>query len=298
MQISKTVALSTELPKNLSGVDKRTISFYSRATELYMTAWRGRISGGYWEGGIETIEEAGQNMTRHLLKLCKIEDGHSVCDVAFGEGNLMKGMAQNYNLDLLAGIDIYKPRVDRVFRRLTNSSNVNVDLVHGTVMKMPERWREEFDRISCTEAVYHFPDRVGALKEMLKCLKPGGRLIITDVGVKNKPTRMEELTLRKMGSINEYALDREGYLNILSPLDAELKHYKDISEKVAPTMSATKKELIENKQEMLAIIEKQVKLGILADPLYELLIRAWDVVAGMYDDHMTYVEIVIEKSEK
>lgn len=67
---------------------------------------------------------------------------------------------------------------------------VRQTLVHGDIQAMPSSWSEAFDCICCARVLSHVDDCGVAIKELSRVLKPGGRLIITDVDPGHPYTRV------------------------------------------------------------------------------------------------------------
>jgi ubiquinone/menaquinone biosynthesis C-methylase UbiE len=58
----------------------------------------------------------------------------------------------------------------------------NMAFFQADVTALPQRFDSEFDVIYCSLAFHHYPDAVGALREMRRVLRPGGAVFISDAG--------------------------------------------------------------------------------------------------------------------
>ncbi|HVA38100.1 MAG TPA: methyltransferase domain-containing protein [Candidatus Dormibacteraeota bacterium] len=56
-----------------------------------------------------------------------------------------------------------------------------------------------FDAVMCIDAIDHFPDRLLALTECRRVVKPGGRVLFTDPLIVSGPVSNEELAIRCLG---------------------------------------------------------------------------------------------------
>ena len=53
-----------------------------------------------------------------------------------------------------------------------------------------------FDAVTCIDAVLHLRDRISALKDWFRLLRPGGRLLFTDAAVLTGAVSKQELDIR------------------------------------------------------------------------------------------------------
>jgi ubiquinone/menaquinone biosynthesis C-methylase UbiE len=104
--------------------------------------------------------------------------GSSVLEVAPGPGYFAVELAKlgNYRV---TGLDISKTFVE-IADRNAKEANVDVSFRQGNASDMPFE-RESFDFILCRAAFKNFADPVGALQEMYRVLKTGGRGLIIDL---------------------------------------------------------------------------------------------------------------------
>jgi ubiquinone/menaquinone biosynthesis C-methylase UbiE len=58
----------------------------------------------------------------------------------------------------------------------------NMAFFQADVAAMPQPFDSAFDVIYCSLAFHHYPDALGALKEMRRVLRPGGVVFISDAG--------------------------------------------------------------------------------------------------------------------
>jgi ubiquinone/menaquinone biosynthesis C-methylase UbiE len=136
------------------------------------------------EGMIATwyAKNTGKSIAEYRNLAKRIADGlrpgDRVLEVAPGPGYLATALAQlgSYRL---AGLDISRTFV-RMARENAARSRVEVDFQEGDAAAMPFA-AEAFDFIVCRAAFKNFSDPVGALREMHRVLRPGGRALIIDM---------------------------------------------------------------------------------------------------------------------
>lgn len=86
---------------------------------------------------------------------------------------------------------------------------------------------DAFDAVLCIDAMNHFPDRLGVLREWRRVLRPGGRAVFTDPVVITGPVTNDELALRSSiglfifapPGVNERLIEEAG-LRLLRQEDA------------------------------------------------------------------------------
>jgi ubiquinone/menaquinone biosynthesis C-methylase UbiE len=119
--------------------------------------------------------------SRMVIELAGIEPGEAVLDVACGSGSLTL-TAESYagRNGKVYGIDA-SPEMIRVAKRKASRSGSAVIFQLGLAEKL-EFPAAAFDVVISRLAIHHLPEEVkaGAFAEMLRVLKPGGRVLIAD----------------------------------------------------------------------------------------------------------------------
>ncbi|MFD1543665.1 class I SAM-dependent methyltransferase [Nonomuraea guangzhouensis] len=104
--------------------------------------------------------------------------GADLLEVAPGPGYLAIELARTGDYTV-TGLDVSTSFV-QIARRKAAEAGVQVDFRHGNVSAMPFE-DASFDFIVCCAAFKNFSDPVGALREMHRVLRPGGRAYINDL---------------------------------------------------------------------------------------------------------------------
>lgn len=108
-----------------------------------------------------------------MIEAADIDAGHDVLDVACGTGILTRGIAAVTGADSPpAGVDISPGML-----AVAGERDAGVDWRHGDALKLPFA-DAGFDRVVCQFGLMFFADPAKALREMLRVLKPGGRLAV------------------------------------------------------------------------------------------------------------------------
>ena len=117
-----------------------------------------------------------QRLARSLAE--RIPEGGAVLEVAPGPGYLAIELAALGALRV-TGLDISRSFV-RIARENAERAGVSVAFVHGNAAAMPFE-PDSFNFLVCRAAFKNFAEPVGALDEMHRVLKSGGKALIIDL---------------------------------------------------------------------------------------------------------------------
>lgn len=116
---------------------------------------------------------------RQCLDACQLRPGNSVLDVATGTGELAIEGAKRVSLGgFVIGLDPCAPML-REARKKAEQSGHRVAWVQGEADTLPFP-DHSFDFVTVGFALRHVTDLIGTIKEMVRVLKPGGRLAIVE----------------------------------------------------------------------------------------------------------------------
>lgn len=108
----------------------------------------------------------------------QIPQGSAVLEVAPGPGYFCIEMAKLGSY-AITGLDISRTFVKMATDKAAEAG-VGVDFRQGSASNMPLQ-KDSFDFLLCRAAFKNFADPVGALREMCRVLRPGGRGLIIDL---------------------------------------------------------------------------------------------------------------------
>ncbi len=108
----------------------------------------------------------------------RVTPGGKILEVAPGPGYLAIEIAKLGSYEV-SGLDISRSFV-RIASENARQSGVSIDFRHGDAAHMPFP-DESFDFVVCTAAFKNFSDPVGAIDEIHRVLKPGGKASIFDL---------------------------------------------------------------------------------------------------------------------
>jgi tocopherol O-methyltransferase len=178
---------------------------YDLASDYYLSLWGEHIHHGYWptkeSEATQTKEEAQTNLIQLLLDISKVLPKSSVLDVGCGIGGTSRYLASKHG-SFVTGITISTKQVE-IANRLTKAavedgpSRSDVSEDHGFVElgdgkvkfleldaeKMDDFFSNQqgsFDAVWISEALSHFPNKALFFENVMKVLKPGGKLVLAD----------------------------------------------------------------------------------------------------------------------
>ena len=134
--------------------------------------------------------------------------GAKLLEIGFGSGMLHAELAVNYKM---AGLDLAPGMAGVTERRLTKRG-LDSMLCIGSTYALP--WPDAiFDGVLSTFAFSAFADADGALDEMVRVLKPNGRLIIVDAGRADDGNRLAAALARTWEIWGDYMRDERPLLS-------------------------------------------------------------------------------------
>lgn len=117
-----------------------------------------------------------RHVARHVLQ--RVQPSDRILEVAPGPGYLAIELAQS-GCDAVSGLDISESFV-RIAQENARTAGVTVAFRRGNAAAMPFA-NCTFDFVVCMAAFKNFADPVGALNDIHRVLKPGGRALIHDL---------------------------------------------------------------------------------------------------------------------
>lgn len=135
---------------------------------VYERLWR--PTAFYLASGVTTLAEQ-----RRAAEALRLPSAERLLDVACGPGNFTRQLAQQLSDDGLAvGFDISEPMLTRA---VLDNSGASTCYVRGDARMLPFD-DETFDAVCCFGALYLMPEPFRVADEMVRVLKPGGRIAI------------------------------------------------------------------------------------------------------------------------
>lgn len=133
----------------------------------------------YWDQHAGTYDQGMRFAEKRILRdtrpwACQQATGRTL-EVAVGTGLNLAYYPPGVDL---TGIDV-SPRMLDIARKRAADLGMSVDLREGTAQALdfPDN---SFDTVVCTLALCSIPDDKAAIAEMIRVLRPGGRLVLAD----------------------------------------------------------------------------------------------------------------------
>ena len=139
------------------------------------------------------VPAIGAPIARDLIDLADLRPGESVLDVACGTGVVTRLAAERVGGAAVAGVDV-NPGMLEVAREATGGSAIEWHQASAEALPLGDG---TFDVVLCQMGLQFFPDRPGALREMCRVLRPGGRVVLNAPGPTPPPLAVLEQALRR-----------------------------------------------------------------------------------------------------
>jgi 27-O-demethylrifamycin SV methyltransferase len=197
---------------------------------------------GYFSSPDAPLERATAELTRRMLDGAQISAGDRVLDVGCGTGRQSCDLAERFHSAVL-GITTSASGVSAANslaaeRAVTQARFQQRD---GTNNGLPA---ESFDVVWVLESSHLMRDRDALLRECVRVLVPGGRLVLCDI-IRRREIPFAEIRARRkdfatlraaFGDAHMESLER--YVSMLEALGARVTERADISQPTLPTFAA------------------------------------------------------------
>ncbi len=214
-----------------------TSEFYDMSNLILLEVWDENFHQGYWLSADDESSNkvATDRLTDLLIEKSDLERGGRVLDVGCGVGTSAFRLAEKTPAEII-GISNNQAQIDEAGRRAAAKGLADrVTFAYADVLALPYP-DGSFDVVWVFEALMHM-DRTATLRELLRVLRPGGRVVLTDF-LLHGPLSDEDRA-RVAGHMEEIqaspVLDEDSYRALVAGTGLELVELLDISEHTAKT---------------------------------------------------------------
>jgi ubiquinone/menaquinone biosynthesis C-methylase UbiE len=132
-----------------------------------------------------------------------------VLEIGFGPGKLHAELARHSAV--CVGVDLAKGMCRFTARRLRRS-DLPVRIVRGSVFELPFS-SGTFDIVVSTFAFSGFPNAADAMQEMARMLRPGGSMVLIDIGLPAGGNRVGVALARLWEQMGDYLYDQPALMS-------------------------------------------------------------------------------------
>jgi sarcosine/dimethylglycine N-methyltransferase len=238
-------------------VVQETKDYYDgAANEIYRDIWGENIHIGYFESDGESLRSAMVRSNERMADPIGLTPKDRILDVGCGYGALARFLAQRYGCHVLA-TNISEKELEWG-RQLTAEQNLadRVEFGYADFHALPCD-DGAFDYYWSQEAFLHAVDKQTVLKEAHRVLKPGGRIVFTDLLVRDgTPQADRERIYERVKSPDMW--DTPAYRAGLERAGFTIETHEDWSRNVALTYAWVRRQLEDRRAEFEGRIGRDV----------------------------------------
>lgn len=151
------------------------------------------------------LNRANRRINRRVVERLDVHPGQRVLEIGFG-GGLGLDRLLDQGVGFAAGVEISEPMLRHGRRRFRSEIAAGtVELTRGDVSAIPYPDRS-FDRVYSVNTIYFWPDPAVGLREIVRVLKPSGRLVLGTGAV--EAMKQRSYTRHRFTLFSEAALEQ------------------------------------------------------------------------------------------
>jgi ubiquinone/menaquinone biosynthesis C-methylase UbiE len=205
------------------------------ADEIYRTLWQDNVHLGTWESADESLQVAMDRTNRIMAAQAGITAGSEVLDVGCGYGETARFLAEEYGARV-TGTNISEKELALARERAAGTDLGDaLRFEYGDFHNLPYP-DGSYDVIWSQEAFLHGVDKQRILDECHRVLRPGGRLVISDLLARPHLPDDERERIYARLRLHEMWSD-EDYVAGLTKAGFDVETQEDWAANVAPTYS-------------------------------------------------------------
>ncbi|MCB1741510.1 MAG: methyltransferase domain-containing protein [Gammaproteobacteria bacterium] len=234
-----------------------TRRYYDGAADhIYRDIWGENIHLGYFQTADEDLPSAMERSNHLMAEGGAPRAGQTILEVACGYGAMARFLASTYDCRVQA--ENISERELNWARQLTEQAGLGdrVNFAFGDFHALSHS-DDTFDQYWSQEAFLHAVDKGQVLSEAYRVLKPGGRLVFTDILVRaHTPDEIRERIYERVNA--PVMWDADEYRRCLENTGFTVVTEQDWSAHVAPTYAWVRKQLEQRRAEFQNRIGKDL----------------------------------------
>lgn len=258
---------------------------YDYMSGMFELLCNGNLHAGYWESPEDRTPfgEAQERLTEWLIAHTHASVPSRVLDVGCGCGTPTLALARKTGCAVV-GVTLSKEQARVANQRAVAASlDKRVFFLRTNAMALPFK-KESFDAAWALESIFHM-ERFRALSEMARMLRPGGRVLITDLVEKQALTNKERAVIFSLSHCQTIGR-LEHYPELLQRTGFRVVDVVDISSNVDRSFTEIAN-LVEQQRESVS--------GVYGHLVVEFMLRIFPQVIAIYEQKMGYALAIGEK---
>ncbi|GAA1954292.1 SAM-dependent methyltransferase [Amycolatopsis minnesotensis] len=262
-------------------------AYYDDLTEFTRLTFGDSIHMGLWsENDTSSITEAQDRMTRFIGDVTGLTGGQRLLDVGYGNGRPVVLYAESAPVEVTA-VDVSEKQLDHANAFAAERGVADrVSFSVGDAMKLPFE-DDSFDAAWALECFSHMTDRGSAMREIKRVLRPGGRLILSDV-VELSPLATDDKDLLFTCWMMSSLFDLPRYHETVRDAGLTIVEEHDITDKVRTTLDHVGENYLGNRPAIVARYGEEFASEVDDD---------FPKLGRIQRDHLGYVVMVVRKPE-
>lgn len=263
--------------------------FYDAMTDFLHVIMGESIHLGYWPDPQMnlTMPEAQEQFTDLMIRKVEIQPGQRMLDVGCGTGMPAIRLTQATGGTVL-GITINQMQVERANDRARQQGvDDRVRFEYANMMELPYA-DATFDAAWAFESLFHAPDRIQALREIARVVRPGGRIVLADVIEAVPMTEEQKYTFLTAFAANTLT-PLEAYYQDLQTVGFTNVDCLDVTANILPSVTTMASNLQQPQ------IQAQLRAIYQDSALVDSFGPFWAAVAETIEQYVGYVVLVLQK---